>query len=85
MIYYYYVLQSEQNVLLSPPHLDAFVSHLPEPWIATSTQTIAAAATVLRTSASPVSLTQLLEPDYGSQLSALQKVVAVKVIVVMTI
>ena len=68
-----------QIVLLCLPHRATCVLHLLEPWIATMTRTIAAAANALKTSHSHVLLTQPLELDSGRQHFALQQAVAAKV------
>ena len=79
LIYSDFTFNLLQNVLLSLQHLASFVSHLLEPCIATMTLTIAAAVIVLRTSRFPVSLTQPLGLDSGSQHFALRQAVAARV------
>ena len=72
-------LKSNQNVLLCLPHRATSVPHLLESRTATTLVTIAAADFALRTSRSHVTLIQSLGLDTGSQLFALQKVVAARV------
>ena len=81
--YLYYTHTHNQSVhqvrsaLLAPLLVNPALSL--ENWTATTTKTIAAAAIVLKTSPSPVSLTQPLELDDGIRCFALQAAVAVRV------
>ena len=68
-----------QIALLCPLHLTTCVFLLMAPWLAPTTPTIAAAATVLRTSHSPVPRTPPLGLGFGSLRCALQENAAVRV------
>ena len=79
--YFYFIFQSNQNVLLCLPHRATSVLHLLEPRSA-STRALEAMSTA---AAADVAFTLLvllirpLDPDSGSQRFALQKVVAARV------